>query len=682
MNIAKSYQDAQRFLDSLKSELFIVIDIETTGLDVHSDKVIGLGISGLKKGYYIPVDVVSTDEMRTILQSLKGRNLLMFNASFDSSFLLNAFGVDLLPDLYCEVILLKHTCDEVPPFGLKEIANKVFGLDSTNEQRELKESVKANGGKANEFYKADLEILAKYCIQDCLLTGRLFEHYMPKLANMGLLDFFYKDEVMPLYKEVVVPMERRGVAIDMPKLKQAAIDISVDMLALEAVIMSQLSDKLDLFNAEVLDKMFSRTTPTGKPSKWTAIYSTAKEAYDAKFPGVPLFNLASKHHLKKLFFDILGETPLSTTDKGSPQVDDDFLESVASKYKWAADLRDLNKLQKINGTYFQRFLTETKDGIFYPRYKMHGTVSGRLSGDFQQLPRPKKGSGIVAKHNNVIRELVIARPGCKLISADYNSLEPTIFAHTSGDKRLQAIFNDNQDFYSSVAIMTENLTEYSSDKSAPNYLGNASPELRQKAKAYSLGLAYGMTDYKLQFEIGTSQQEASVLVQNYFDAFPDLKAWMDKSQMEACTLGKVKTQTGRVRHLGQAVALHNKYGIELKDSLALWKRFHETPTLYRQAKEDRKVFINLLNNAINFQVQGMAASVMNRAAIKLVRELAAKGLEAYVVGQLHDQLVLECGVNDSHQVSQILQDVMENTIRISVPLKAVPITGNNLQECK
>lgn len=682
MNIAKSYQDAQQFLDTLKSELFIAVDIETTGLDVHLDKIVGLGISGLKKGFYIPVDAVSTEEMQSILRSLKGRNLLMFNASFDSSFLLNTFGVDLLPDLYCEIMLLKHTCDEVPPFGLKEIANKVFGLDSTNEQRELKKSIKANGGKANEFYKADLEILAKYCIQDCLLTGRLFEHYMPKLANMGLLDFFYKDEVMPLYKEVVVPMERRGVTIDMPKLKQAATDISTDMLALEAVIMSQLSDKLDLFNAEVLDKMFPKTTPTGKPSKWTATYSTSKEAYDAKFPGVPLFNLASKHHLKKLFFDILGETPLSTTDKGSPQVDDDFLESVATKYKWAADLRDLNKLQKINGTYFQRFLAETKDGVFYPRYKMHGTVSGRLSGDFQQLPRPKKGNGIVSKHNNIIRELVIARPGCKLISADYNSLEPTIFAHTSGDKRLQAIFNDNQDFYSSVAIMTEGLTEYSSDKSAPNYLGNIGPELRQKAKAYSLGLAYGMTDYKLQFEINTSQQEAAVLVQKYFEAFPDLKAWMDKSQLDACILGKVKTQTGRVRHLGQAVALHSKYGMKLKDSLALWKRFHETPTLYRQAKEDRKVFINLLNNAINFQVQGMAASVMNRAAIKLVRRFEELDIPATIVGQIHDELLIECPEPHTERAATTIKEVMESIISLTVPLKTSPNIGNNFRECK
>lgn len=682
MLIAHSYDVAERLLLELLDSPYLALDIETTGLQTRQDAVIGIGISNATKGFYYCTNKAETSDVAKFLRLLRPHKLITFNGGFDFSFLLNSYGIDLLPSMHCDVLLLKHACDENLPLDLKGIAANVFGLDATNEQQALKASIKANGGGANEFYKADLQILAKYCVQDCLLTYRLFEHYSPKLTANALDAFFYQDETMPLYKEVVIPMQRQGIRVDMDALDVALVNITKDLSDLETQIYQSISPELDLFKSSFLDKAFPLLTKTGKPSRWTLKYKSQEEAWNAQSPGQQMFNIASKHHLKRLFFDIMDLEPLSTTETGQPQVDEEFLSSRVQHQPWVQLLINWNKLSKIKGTYLQRFADECEDGIFYPQYKMHGTVSGRLSGDFQQLPRPLKGDGVVAKHTSVIRSLFVPRPGNMLISADYNSLEPTIFAHASGDKKLQAIFNNNRDFYSAVAIMTEGRTEFSSDKSAPNYLGNLDPDLRQKAKAYALGLAYGMTDYKLQFEIGVPQSDAAKLVKKYFDAFPDLKAWMDKSQLDACLLGKVRTQTGRVRHLGQAVALHAKYGIDLKDSLAIWSRFNATPALYKQAKEDRKVFTNLLNNAINFQVQGMAASVMNRASIALARALKAQNLDAQIVGQIHDQLLLEAPEEMAPLVAKITKECMESTVKISVPLKTTPIIGRNFQECK
>jgi len=682
MLIAHSYDVAERLLLELLDSPYLAVDIESTGLNTRQDAVIGIGISNATKGFYYCTTKAETSDVAKFLRLLRPHKLITFNGGFDFSFLLNSYGIDLVPSMHCDVLLLKHACDENLPLDLKGIAANVFGLEATNEQQALKASIKANGGGANEFYKADLQILAKYCVQDCLLTYRLFEHYSPKLTANDLDAFFYQDETMPLYKEVVIPMQRQGIRVDMDALDVALVNITKDLSDLETQIYQTISPELDLFKSSFLDKEFPLLTKTGKPSRWTLKYNSQEEAWNAQCPGQQMFNIASTHHLKRLFFDIMDLEPLSTTETGQPQVDEEFLSSRVQHQPWVQLLINWNKLSKIKGTYLQRFADECEDGIFYPQYKVHGTVSGRLSGDFQQLPRPLKGEGVVAKHTSVIRSLFVPRPGNMLISADYNSLEPTIFAHASGDKKLQAIFNNNQDFYSAVAIMTEGRTEFSSDKSAPNYLGNLDPDLRQKAKAYALGLAYGMTDYKLQFEIGVPQSDAAKLVKKYFDAFPDLKAWMDKSQLDACLLGKVRTQTGRVRHLGQAVALHAKYGIDLKDSLAIWSRFNATPALYKQAKEDRKVFTNLLNNAINFQVQGMAASVMNRASIALARALKASGMQGTILGQVHDELILECPEDELTTTINLTKQVMETNLKLTVPLKVNPKAGKTYKDCK
>lgn len=684
-------------LQFIQESEILSYDIETTGLNVRKDSIIGFGISNHLDGCYFPVaeynpklDILtplglSRPLLVTALKALQGKKLLTFNGAFDIPFTTNQFSVDLLPSLYCEVMLLKHTCDEEFPFGLKEIATKLWGTEVKAEKEEMQASIKANGGTAKEYYKANSELIAAYCVQDCVLTYRIYNHYLAELKRQRLEAFYFTDEVLPLYKEVTIPMEQAGVKLDMPLLIQSLADIDQDMALIEQGIQEALVPNLGLFIAWFLNKDYPPATPSGKVPQWAKKGLTQYEAWKKDNPTGYMFNLLSKHHLKKLFFDTLHEEPLSKTPTGLPQVDEDFLDVMAKKYAWAGDLIVYNKLTKLKGTYIMRLIEEQEDGIFYPSFLQHRTVSGRYSGDMQQLPRPIDDPtvpALVRKHNNRIREFIIPRNLNILVSADYEQLEPSIFAHTSGDPALQEIFKTGKDFYSEVAIRTERLRDVSSDKSASNYLGKLDKAARQKAKAYSLGIAYGMTGYKLQYEIGVDLETADRLVADYLAAFPSLARWMDQSKDKVRYDGTIATESGRVRHMPECKALFNKFGARLGDSLQLWKDYHNNPILYAEAKAAHKTYKNYCNNAINFQVQGLAASIMNRAAINIARKLKTEQLKTIIVAQIHDELVFDMPQAESELVLPMIKHEMESAWKLSVPLRVTPQTGACFRACK
>lgn len=689
-----TYLQAMEFING---NGMLAFDTETDGLNVRKSKVIGFGLSNGLDGVYIIIHQynvatqklersdISLELVKHLLQVLLQKKLIMFNASFDINMTLYNFGIDLLPALHADAMLMKHTCDEEFPFGLKEIATKLWGADVKQEKEEMAASIKANGGKATEYFKASTATISKYCIQDCNLTFRIYNHYSKELRRQKLEDFYYTAEVLPLYKEVTIPLERQGVRLDLPLMKQAQADITAEILKTEQQIQAAIAPHLDLFTEWFLNKDYPLQTPKGKQPVWAKKHSTQYDAWQADYPDSYMFNLQSKYHLKKLFFDTLKLEPLSTTPTGMPQVDEEFLEHIAPQFDWVPKLIVYNKLNKIKSTYIDRFLQEAEGDRFYPSFMQHRTVSGRYGGDLQQLPRPLESSGetdVVARYTNLIRRFIIADEGCKLVGADYESLEPKVFCHASSDPALQSIFTSGLDFYSEVALRTENLQGVSSDKKAPNYLGKVNKPARQKAKAYALGIAYGMTGYKLQFEIGIDQAGADELVFKYLAAFPSLARFMASSQDEARIFGYVKSEAGRVRHMPRCKELFIQYGARLADSLHLWKSLRDDTARYAAAKADRKTYINLLNNAINFKIQSLAASIVNRAAIQINRAINAKGLKARLCMQVHDELVANVPDSELAEVCAIMKHEMESVFKLSVPLVAEPQIGTNYSETK
>jgi len=377
--------------------------------------------------------------------------------------------------------------------------------------------------------------------------------------------------------------------------------------------------------------------------------------------------------------------PLTKTPSGKGQFNEDFDEHLADKYgfAWAKELRVFNKLTKIKSSYYDRFMEQQEDGIYYPTFKQHATTSGRYGSDLQQLSRPiEEGSddSRIVYFTNTLRALVIPKPGYAFIDDDYESLEPRVFADDAGDQALIDIFLKGEDFYSKVGIGAEKLEGVSADKKAPNFLKNINPVARQNAKAYALGIRYGMKDVKLSYTLNISKEEAQQIIDNYFDSFPGLKGAMDNYINEVKRQGTVTSKFGRVRHLPRAKEIYRKFGDAILDFKALPKLSFKHKISMDELKLVRKEYNNLLNNALNFPIQSAANSIIARASIAMSKEFLANGLDAWVSSVVHDQVIVSVRDDQKEQAAEIVQRCMEKTNELSMPLIAVPQIAYNMKD--
>jgi DNA polymerase-1 len=249
----------------------------------------------------------------------------------------------------------------------------------------------------------------------------------------------------------------------------------------------------------------------------------------------------------------------------------------------------------------------------------------------------------------------------------------------SGDDNLKKIFSDNLDFYSHIAIQTEKLEGVSANPKDPNFLKKVQPSKRQSAKAYSLGIAYGLKAYALSKTLDISVIEADKLVKGYLEGFPELAKWMIDTEAFVKKHGYVRIETGRIRHLPKIPYLYEKFGDKLKE----WKTQR---TLEDTLGKDLVVnmvrdYKNGINNSFNVKIQGLAASIVNRAAIRINQLFKEKGIDGKVVANIHDQLVIEVKEDKVEEAKYIVQDCMENTTKLNgVELIAVPSIAKNLRD--
>lgn len=748
-------------IDHIKKHDLIAFDTETNSLNTRKGKIIGFSVSGeIGKGYYLPTMIFKDgilqdtfiennlchDLAKKLINLLIGKKLIMHNASFDCKIVQSFYGINILDSLYADTMLLVHTVKEEGAsflggsgFGLKDIAKMVqkeIGLDvekaANEEQINLKKSIKENGGSITrdnyEIFKADIDLLSEYASADTDLTLRIYHHFIKILYEEGLENFFFVDEVMPLYKEVTIPMEQVGVKLDLELIKSGHISITNKLQEYYDLVIKELLNipdvrawviykaqeaypannkgtfaqelvkhaQLDLEQSEKTGKFnINRSSVIRLPEssiKHFLLHGDPaildkelcikislklwKEDNDGRF-----FNIQSKDQMGEVAFGVLGIKPQSNTKTGKPQFDDDLIQSIADQYPWAKNLRIYNRLLKIKSTYMDRFLDNQEDGRYYFSYKQHGTVSGRYGSDAQQLPRPKEEGDddpIVIEYNNLVRAFFIPDDHNIFIDCDYESLEPHTFAHVSTDEGLKDIFRNNWDFYSTIAIKTEGLHQYSADKKADNFLRKHDPKKRNTAKAYALGIPYGMGAYALGMNLGISTKEAKKLVDGYLNGFPELKKWMETSRQQAKTQGFVKTQVGRIRHLPKVKQIHENLG----DALLDWNIKNQLSREYGvdSIKKLSKDYVNGLNNSCNVQIQGLAASIVNRAALAINREFKKLGIKGWVCAQIHDQLIMEVDHDRAEECAKIVQDKMENTTKLSIALKAPPAISKNWRD--
>lgn len=717
----------------------VAFDVETNGLDKVASTIWGIGVGFSKTlGFYIPIYTpdgqlfFSVEEIKKIKDVLNkvfcDKEIIGHNLVFDVEQWLKFTNVDLSPYIVADTILMQHLLNEEGPFGLKEIAQELLGKDSIRAQEELLENVKSKGGKVTknqcDYYLADTHILGKYCVWDVLLTCQLYDLFRIKLQEENLMELF-ETEVMPLYREVTIPMNLHGLRLDLKLLNELLISIVKDINRLELEIFAEIDQYITEFEEQYLFDYFKSVGPTSligkkifeklfpdKPDKKQLLknrnnLSPEQQAYCNYYETKNIdylpknlvkqtmlecflesnsnlsrpFNLRSKQHLQWLFFEKLKLNPLSTTEKGSPQVNDEFIDHIANSYSWAKKLQIMNKLEKLRGTYLEGFKERLVGEYIYPSMLQYGTTSGRFASrnpNCQNLPRPVNESEssedpLVLHYNNQIRKMFIPADNYVFVDADYSALEPRCFAHCSGDKGLQDIYKNGEDFYSSLAIKVFNVTEYSSFKKDENFLGTHRPELRQIMKVVALAAAYGAGAFRIASLLpnNSTVEYAQELLDNYFKAYPKLQNYQNQCHHSAKHLGYVITEFGRKRHLSKCKELYDTYKEHVLD--------------YQLAKKEGiineyKEMKNYLNNSTNFPIQGLAAHIVNRAMLAMQREFIKHQLDAKIILQIHDQIVVECHKDCAEKVAEIVKNTMENTTKLSVPLIAEPKIGMNLKE--
>lgn len=595
-----------------------------------------------------------------------------------------------------------------------------------------------------DMYLADTTILGEYCCFDVVLTLLLFNKFTPMIKDQNLEKLFYVDEIMPLYKECTIDMKRKGFRIDLEHFNKLNKELEQETISREENIIKDIKYLTEAFEQKLLDEKIP-VKPTGnfpkvfaeingiplpldkKTGKTTLskkaledqkaattgitkfqvfydwlieksvqptngwIYAGRKEVQESIYLNLAVnegktqvFNLGSGDHLGWLIYEALNIEAFEFTEGGKPSTKADVMDTLIERYKeqepWMPKLLDLRKLKKIKSTYVEGILDRQTEGFIYTSMLQFGTTSGRYSStnpNLQNLPSVKgedsELSDIVKHYVNEIRKGFIAPDGYKIIAADYSQLEPSCFAAVSGDIKLQEIFIKGWDIYSKIAIDSENLYGVSADKKSPDFLKDKFPEIRKKYKEITLAIPYGAEEGQISKLLGIDWADASELINRYLNAYPNLRKYMNRCNYDAKKKGFVTTDFGRIRHLPDARRLYSVYGDNLLDNKYVKRN---------GLKAEKRKFKNLLNNAKNFPIQGLAAHIVNNAMLDIARQFKAQKLDAWICLSIHDEIVCICNDSIIEQASNVIKTSMENTTKIAVPLYAKPIVASNLGDAK
>jgi DNA polymerase I len=665
----------------LKCFEYVAYDCETTGL-TQRDQIIGFSVCASEdKAFYVilhkftqagglePV-LDGKPEILDLIHSLASKSLIMHNGVFDCMMAESYFKVSLISGLHTDTMILAHLLDENRRVGLKELAKQYFGDNSTDEQVEMKASILANGGeltKANyELYKADAYLIGKYGAKDALLTFKLFNELIPELVEQGLYDFFYNDESMPLLRGPTYELNTTGLQVDLLALivlkKTLEAECAEAKAFIHQEIVSHIGQKFNIGSNQQLSELlfgklgleFGKLTKGGK-----AICQHLGIRNPYTFSAKRDFITRCTNAVGEIWQPeaIVNGKKIKAKKVREPWnyigVDKAILSKLAPKHKWIARLLEYQRKNKILNTYVKGIETRVQYGIIRPSFLQHGTTSGRYSSrspNWQNLPRDDKR----------IKACVVPRAGKIFVGADYSQLEPRVFAYISGDERLIAAFKTGDDIYSTVGINVYNKTECIPKKEgSSNAFGVMYPKLRQDTKTFMLAATYGATGHQLAPMMGKSSDDAQRDIDAYLEEFTSVAKMMKDSHKMAKETGQVISLFGRPRRIPEAKRIAKLYG---------------TGDLPYEARK-------LLNLSVNHRIQSTAASIANRATIRLYNDLKQAGIDCKIVCQVHDSIILECNIQDAENVGILLQNAMENTtILEGVALEASPKIGKTFAE--
>lgn len=346
------------------------------------------------------------------------------------------------------------------------------------------------------------------------------------------------------------------------------------------------------------------------------------------------FNLGSPKQLAEILYKKLELPVIKKTPKGAPSTAEDVLHELALDYPLPKLLLEHRSLAKLKSTYTDKLPTmiNPTTGRIHTSYHQAVTATGRLSStdpNLQNIP-------IRTPEGRKIRQAFIAQEGYQIVAADYSQIELRIMAHLSGDKGLMRAFNEDLDVHRATAAEVF-ATE----------VDKVSNEQRRSAKAINFGLIYGMSAFGLAKQIGVGRKDAQEYIDRYFDRYPGVKVYMEDTRALAAKKGYVETVFGRRLYLPEINARNR---------------------IRQQAAE---------RTAINAPMQGTAADIIKRAMINVSQWLKSDQIDAKIIMQVHDELVLEVKNEFVDELIARLVDLMSEAVSLSVPLVVDAGYGSN-----
>ncbi len=349
------------------------------------------------------------------------------------------------------------------------------------------------------------------------------------------------------------------------------------------------------------------------------------------------FNLSSPKQLQQILFEQLELPVIRKTPKGQPSTAEDVLQELADDYDLPRIVLEHRSLSKLKSTYTDKLPEQISPttGRIHTSYHQAVAATGRLSSsspNLQNIP-------IRTEEGRRIRQAFIAPGDYCLLAADYSQIELRIMAHISGDKGLLKAFAEDQDIHQATAaeVFEVALDEVSTDQ-------------RRSAKAINFGLIYGMSAYGLAKQLNISRGEAASYVDLYFDRYPGVHEYMEQTRELAREQGYVETVFGRRLYLP-----------EIKSRQAQRRQYAE-------------------RSAINAPMQGTAADIIKLAMLAVDQWLSAAEIDARMIMQVHDELVLEIRTAEANEIAVQVSALMRDAAKLKVPLKVSTGIGTNWDE--
>lgn len=584
-------EDMIRLCDFFRTNKILSLDTETTSTNAIDAELVGLSFSVKEfEAFYVPIPA-NREEALKIVNIFKpvyeDPQILKVGQNLKYDLeVLRNYDVKLAGKMW-DTMIAHYLIQPELRHNMDYMAEIYLNYQTIH----IDELIGPKGKNQKSMRSLSPSEVYEYAAEDADVTLRLKNKLEVELKKNNCEQLFYEIE-MPLMP-VLAEMEMNGVILDTESLKETSHALTQRMNEMEA-----------------------------------RIYELAGER----------FNIASPKQVGDILFDKLKIVEKAKKTKtGQYVTSEDVLQQLKNKHEIVADILEHRGLKKLLGTYVDALpnLINKRTGHIHTSFNQTITATGRLSSsdpNLQNIP-------IRGEDGKEIRKAFVPEPGCLFFSADYSQIELRVMAHLSEDKNMIRVFQEGKDLHAATAanIYKKDISEVSRDE-------------RTKSKRANFGIIYGITVFGLAERLDISRDEAKRLIDGYFETFPQVHDYMEKSKELAREKGYVTTLFGRRRYLPD-INSHN----------ATVRGFAE-------------------RNAINAPIQGTAADIIKVAMIRISQRFKAEGIRSKMILQVHDELNFSVYPEEKDQVERIVIEEMQGAINLKVPLIADSGFGDNWLE--